>query len=339
MNEDIAANRATDKRARTGTITGLEIPTLVRAFVRARHTKSAPSTVSHTFQELKFLEEFLGEHKFLASAGVPDNDVWSDYCAYIAKSYHANYAQRIIMRAKSLLQWLYQARVLRYDCAGLVKTPTMVPAKSSKPFTASQYYQLLEAAKTFLDGQWLWMVVAGWHTGASISDVCLLKWASVDFQNMMLRFGRLKQRSSIQNVPIIPGSEFHQMMHERSIQPFPQTYPNDPITFTYYVDVHFAEKYIHHHDSMAVPFRRLLTECGFSKEYSYHSFRHSLCSRLANANVATSLCCKITGHKDPKVFVNNYVQPQHKALHENYIHASQVYGAMGGTPQIKEPVI
>ena len=64
-----------------------------------------------------------------------------------------------------------------------------------------------------------------------------------------------------------------------------------------------------------VMFRTVARKAGVSDRKSFHNFRASMCSMLANSGISPAIACAITGHKSANVF-KQYVTVDRTAMRE-----------------------
>ena len=161
-------------------------------------------------------------------------------------------------------------------------------------FTPDQILKLLNAA----DREWRGMILAGYFTGARLGNLARLKWENLDLVERSLTFVQDKTDAKIK-VPIHPELlEYFQslkMPADRGKPIFPSL-------------CHLPGP---GRNGLSMRFKRLMKRAGIEdgtarerpgkrghriSRLSYHSFRHSLISALANAGVPAELRKKISGH-------------------------------------------
>jgi integrase len=168
-------------------------------------------------------------------------------------------------------------------------------------FTPLQVALLLEAA----EGDWKGMILAGYYTGARLSDLVRLRWSNVnlDEKDKTITFWQKKTEGKSSKAKVkIP---IHPELEEHLISGPLNDNPNAPV---------FPEIY-HKPGSgksgLSMAFKRIMARAGIDggiirerrgpagrsvSGLSFHSLRHSFNSALANAGVSQELRQKLTGH-------------------------------------------
>lgn len=157
------------------------------------------------------------------------------------------------------------------------------------------------------DGEWRGLILAGFYTGARVSDLSNLKWASVDFERKTLAFGQRKTKRFIE-IPQHPELEsWLRAYHTKQKGEF--------------VFASLAGKVVGGRNGLSGRFRALIQKAGIKvsvtektgdkgrnrSSLSFHSLRHSFNSAMANAGVSQELRQRLTGHAS-------------KAVNDRYTH-------------------
>jgi integrase len=173
-------------------------------------------------------------------------------------------------------------------------------------FTPEQVRLLVEAA----EGDWKGLILAGYYTGARLSDLAHLKWSNVDLSEdkdgpkgtitfyQQKTGGKMGAKSKV----VTP---IHPELHEHLVASAGLDNPNAPV-FPELYDKPGPGK-----SGLSMGFKRIMERAGIDaglirtaegkkgrnlSALSFHSLRRSFNSAMANANVSQELRMKLTGH-------------------------------------------
>jgi integrase len=163
-----------------------------------------------------------------------------------------------------------------------------------QPFTIEQVQAILKAAQ----GEWRGVIMAALYTGARLQDVVNMRWESVDLQNKWIAFraGKTKQRIRL---------PMHEALHEFLLE-LPA--PDSSKAFLF---PSLAGKQTGGKSGLSMAFARIMHRARVRGEVvrerkgekgrsvnalTFHSFRHTLTSIMANAGVPVEVRQKFTGH-------------------------------------------
>ena len=163
-----------------------------------------------------------------------------------------------------------------------------------QPFAIEQVQAILRAA----EGDWCGAIMAALYTGARLQDVANMRWESVDLQNKWIAFkvGKTKQRLKL---------PMHEALHEFLLE-LPA--PDNGKAFLF---PSLAGKGTGGKSGLSMAFARIMERAHVRGEVvrerqgekgrsvnslSFHSFRHTLTSIMANAGVPVEVRQKFTGH-------------------------------------------
>lgn len=165
-------------------------------------------------------------------------------------------------------------------------------------FSPEQIVRLLDVARD----DWRGLILAGYYTGARLSDLARLRWQSIDLAERSIAFTQKKTSTQIK-IPI--HGELLDYLLERNA-------PDDEATPLFQT---LHDKPGTGRNGLSMSFKRLMKAAGIEdgtarerpgakghriSRLSFHSLRHSLISVLANAGVPAELRQKLTGHADDK---------------------------------------
>jgi len=159
--------------------------------------------------------------------------------------------------------------------------------------------ELVNRLVTVAEGDWKGLVIAGFYTGARLSDLANLEWRSVDLVERTITFRQRKTETRV----VIP---IHPELHEHLLS-LPSPDRVDAPVFPTLYGVKSGG-----HRGLSVGFAAVMARAGIRSgklrerakgvsrsvaALSFHSLRHSFTSALANAGVSPELRMKLTGHK------------------------------------------
>jgi integrase len=164
-------------------------------------------------------------------------------------------------------------------------------------FTMEQVSALLDAAPS---AEWRGFMLAAFYTGQRLRDLADLTWGQVDFSQNMIFLNQSKGDAAVA-VPLHPDLLEHLLASPTSDNPMAPVFPA------------FAGKAGSGRSGLSEAFKRIMVRAGIRIEkrlesaggvgrgrnnLSFHSFRHSLNSVMANAGVAQEVRQKLLGHRD-----------------------------------------
>lgn len=179
------------------------------------------------------------------------------------------------------------------------------------PFTAEQTRQLLQQAES----EWRGMILFGYHTGIRIGDAARLTWQNIDLVEQTVSFRdaktsrRKKKSKKITTICLHPDLVDY-------LEKLPASDVADAPLFPSLV-----AKSTGSHAGLSNEFNRLMSKAsvrspvgaekrGKGRQFralGFHSFRHTLISNLANAEVPAEVRKEIAGHSSDDV-------------HRRYVH-------------------
>jgi integrase len=163
-----------------------------------------------------------------------------------------------------------------------------------QPFTVEQVKAIIKAA----DGDWRGAIMVALYTGARLQDVADMRWESVDLQNKWISFraGKTQQRLKL---------PMHEALHE-----FLLALPA-PDSGKVFLFPSLAGRQTGGRSGLSMAFARIMERARVRGEVArerkgdkgrtvntltFHSFRHTLTSIMANAGVPVEVRQKFTGH-------------------------------------------
>ena len=152
-------------------------------------------------------------------------------------------------------------------------------SKSGRAFSREQEIAVLSACK---GTEWHTACVVSRWTGLRLKDVCHLRWESVDLANGVIAV--VPEKTSRHGIAVtIPMSRA--LMDELASLAHGQEY----------VMPELCAAYGHFHFARIGPFSAVLARAGVGDGFTFHSWRHTFASRLADAGVRTEIIKKLGG--------------------------------------------
>lgn len=177
-------------------------------------------------------------------------------------------------------------------------------------YTEQEYERIKEASKGTNN---YFLTVVGRSTGMSMIDICYLRWASVDMENLYIHTNRIKMawrgpESSQFWVPILANSDLHLLLQELLDSKIAR-FGNDNDSF---VNPELKGLYTFQYATVVQHYSAMLKRLGIMDK-SFKNWRNTFMSHVANSGGNMGLAVKLTGHKDPTVYAA-YIRPDVEAL-------------------------
>jgi integrase len=252
------------------------------------------STIERYRQVTDDFLEFLGAKQNLRLASVTTDDVVGFRDKLLAEGRSpqtVNYTVRKILRRP--FKVALEEGIIDRNPVGAVRQLRGVTAEKGT-FTPDQVQKLVAAAR----GDWKGLILAGFYTGARLSDLAQLQWRNVDLIAKTITFVQRKTDAKV----VIP---LHAELEEYLLRRTSSDSTQAPV-FPELYDKPGAGK-----SGLSMHFKRIMARAGIDgglirlrkgsagrslSALSFHSLRHSFNSALANAGVSQELRQKLTGH-------------------------------------------
>jgi integrase len=184
--------------------------------------------------------------------------------------------------------------LIRLNPIGGVKPIRGGPKVEKGTFSADQVHRMVDAAER----DWKGMILAGFYTGARLSDLANLRWNNVDLAERTITF-RQKKTDALVKIPI------HQDLHDHLLSLASRDSEEDPV-FPSLFGARTAGA-----QGLSKTFTRVMAKAGIISgqlrakgegvsravnALSFHSLRHSFNSVLLNAGVSQETRMLLTGH-------------------------------------------
>lgn len=199
------------------------------------------------------------------------------------------YFRQVIVR---FFIWMEDNGIIAKNPLKPSKLPRLTIVPFHKPsFSEEQYRQMIEeAANNERQYSWGEVFVLGWNTGLRLGDCCNLLWKQVDFENRMIRVIPQKTRRFNKQLDIPMTEELFDVLKRLKDSPKYPSLGKGPHVFPDMAWTLPSAK-----GNATYHFNQILKKCGIPKGYSFHSFRHSFCSRLINSGVSILVVQSMTG--------------------------------------------
>lgn len=261
--------------------------------------------------------------KFLGHVGTRlDTRTYADWVKHSFATWGDRTARNFAIAVPArFLAWCERQGIIEKSPHRTVRLPEPEQHDPREPFTEAEYDLLVTTADE-TDPDLAWAIRLGWECGTSICDACLLQWSCVDLSGAVLKIRRRKTGEPCL-IPLAPSGEVISALWELSMMPRPAEWPNKPPE-TIYVHPRLAGDYLVALKTGSAGLQKrfsavralALPDC----KKSFHNLRASFCSALANGGMNLAAACRLSGHKDPRIF-QQYVTGDVELLREQMLKA------------------
>lgn len=282
-----------------------------------------------------FAEDFLGRqettvraHKlwlglFFERVGKKiDARTYADWVAHAFSTWGERTARNFAIASSArFLNWCERQRLIEKSPHKLVRLPEPEQHDPREPFTEAEYLQLLAVADEH-DPDLGWAIRLGWECGTAIADACLLQWSAVDLPAGVLKLRRRKTGEPCL-IPLMPEGRVISKLWDFSAMPRKAEWPNDPPAVIYVLPRLAADYLVALKSGSAGVQKRFARVRGLALpdcKKSFHNLRASFCSALANGGMNLAAACRLSGHRDPRIF-QQYVTADVDQLREQMMKA------------------
>ncbi len=265
---------------------------------------------------------FIGERRAKASiASVTTTEIERYRDAQISAGKTASTANLTVQVLRAAFSSAHRAGISLSNPATAVELLGTSEADERQPFTREQTRDLLAAADT----EWRGMILFGYHTGIRLHDVANLTWQNIDLAAQTLVFRDQKtsarKRRSKRDTTVFLHPDLVAYLEglPTSDNPAAPLFPS------------LYGKPSGSHGGLSNAFARLMVKAkvraplgeekqGKGRQFrllSFHSFRHTLISNLANADISSDVRKEITGHSGEDVhrrYVHLELSAQRRAI-------------------------
>jgi integrase len=251
-------------------------------------TKSAATAERYKQVTRDFLES-LGKRAKLSLAHITPKDIRAYRDAELAAGKSpktANISVKIVSAVFNSA--LRQGYIASNPCTALERLPEKTAERST--FTSKQVAKLASTAES----DWKNLILAGYYTGARLSDLSNLRWNAIDLNSRLITFTASKTKKPV-TIPLHAELERHLL--------------KSPGVGRASVFPSLAGKGTGGKLGLSGQFTAIMARAGIegkitrhtaqgraNNSLSFHSLRHSFNSVLANAGVSQEIRQKLTGH-------------------------------------------
>jgi integrase len=272
-------------------------------------TKSA-ATAERYKQVTRDFVESLGKRAKLSLAHITPKDIraYRDAELTAGKSPKtANISVKIV--SAGFNSALRQGYITSNPCTALEHLPEKTAERST--FSSKQVAKLVNMAA----GDWKTLILAGYYTGARLSDLSNLRWNAIDLNSRLITFTASKTKKPV-TIPLHTELERHLL--------------RSPGVGRAFVFPSLAGKGTGGKLGLSGQFATIMARAGIegkitrhtaqgraNNSLSFHSLRHSFNSVLANAGVAEEVRMKLTGHSTREVhakYTHHELEPLRAAV-------------------------
>ena len=266
----------------------------VHDWLQGKKSTKAESTYLRYANVLNGFVASLGQRAKLNVNQIAPRDVWRFRDAQIAEGKNPSTCNDAVKIVRMAFTAARRQGFVTHNPAEAVEMLPEDRESVKQPFTVEQVQAILRAAR----GGWPGAIMVALYTGARLQDVADMRWESVDLQNKWIAFrvGKTKQRLKL---------PMHEALHEFLLE-LPA--PDSGKAFLF---PSLAGKRTGGKSGLSMAFARIMERAHVRGEVArerkgekgrtvntltFHSFRHTLTSIMANAGVPVEVRQKFTGH-------------------------------------------
>jgi len=272
-------------------------------------TKSAATAERYKQVTRDFLES-LGKRAKLSLAHVTPKDIRAYRDAELAAGKSPKTANISVKIVSSVFNSaLRQGYIASNPCTALERLPEKTAERST--FTSKQVAKLVSMA----EGDWKNLILAGYYTGARLSDLSNLRWNAIDLNGRLITFTASKTKKPV-TIPLHTELERYLL--------------KSPGVGKAFVFPSLAGKGTGGKLGLSGQFAAIMARAAIegkitrhtaqgraNNSLSFHSLRHSFNSVLANAGVSQEIRQKLTGHASAEMnarYTHHELEPLRAAI-------------------------
>jgi len=269
-------------------------------WLKEKTATTKPATVAFYKSTTKDFLGYLGDRAENHLETVSSADIRSYRDSVVANGRTGKTANHKLKCLRSIFGDAVKASALLQNPASAVKQVNEDDSTSRVPFTLEEVAKLIEVAP---DAEWRGMILLGAFTGIRLGDCASLKSGNLDLERNLVRLMPQKsdRKKKVIEIPLHP--EVVAFFKDYSPSPFPGA-----ALFPGLVKVSVGGRV-----GLSARFKKIMnaaeiarqvsrrTKDGAARETaarSFHSFRHTFTSLLANADVSEEIRSKMTGHTE-----------------------------------------
>jgi len=165
-------------------------------------------------------------------------------------------------------------------------------------------------------------------TGLRLGEICALKWADIDMEQMLLHVNRTVQRIEIKNgftktalLETAPKSafSFREIPISESLTALLSAFKKQGQEYVLCVDKPMEPRTYQNR------FKSYLKEIG-GADYNFHTLRHTFATNCIDNGMDIKSLSEILGHSDVQITLNRYVHPTMDTKRKHINALSAIYG-------------
>ncbi len=266
----------------------------LRDWLKGKHAAKAEGTFLKYEHTIEGFLTSLGERAKRNLNQISPRDILRFRDAQIADGKHPRTCNFAVKHLRMPFNVARRQGLITHNPAEAVEMLPVDAESTKQPFDLEQVAALLRAA----EGDWYGAIMVALYTGARLQDVTDMRWESVDLPNRWISFraGKTNQRIKL---------PMHDALLENLLE---LSAPDSSKAFLF---PSLAGKRTGGKSGLSMAFKRIMERAGVRGEVarerkgdagrtvntlSFHSFRHTLTSLMANAGVPVEVRQKFTGH-------------------------------------------
>lgn len=264
---------------------------LVEEYLKLTGAALAPSTMNDKVRNLKVFTDWLGPRPLT-------RETVELFNVDLHKAPFAEGTRWFVGTTfASFLNWLYDSKRIPEDFRRGVKFPRH-PRQVPRPvYTPEEVKKLIEVAGDRPIG---FVILLAYQTGMAITDATNLLWGQVDMDKLTIT--RNRQKTGVESVITVKfGSELHQALErqrEDTIRAFNSCDKGLPVCRWAFGNKH----------AFYTLMKRLCKVAGIPYR-SFHSFRSTMATDLANSNTPINVSLKVLGLRTVQQFMQYATTP------------------------------
>lgn len=266
-----------------------------------KKTTSSPATAIRYEAVLRNFSNYLGKRASLNLAHITPSDIrkFRDAQLETGKSNSSCNMELKIIRGV-----FNDAKRMGYVPSNPADALQLLSAEKVEKGTFTLHH--VNALLAVASDEWRGVILMGFYTGARLTDITRMKWSSVSLGKKLITFMPQKTKKSRKTLTLpIHGQLYKYLRHQ-----FVNHKSSD------YIFPELSKGNTAGRSGLSQQFQRIMLAAGIKPEtdrsrkgkgahgvskYSFHSFRHSFNSILANKGVSQELRQKLTGHASASV--------------------------------------
>jgi len=276
----------------------------VEEYLRIKSVGLQETTLLTYTISLKQLVKYLG----LNHGGVLSVESYTAFVEHLLRRVKTGTARKIRDHCSAFLKYCEHCGYIR--CSPDRVVPRIKPPyrNSIRRFITLEEYQQIrtEAEGTIYE----WALICAYYTAMSMVDICKLRWENVDMEQLVVH--RVRQKSGRKcTIPFFSGDDMHKallFLWDEHLEVENHCYGSALLSYvspSLFVGYQASQSKVSM--DLKVIIKRVRPDC------SFHDFRHTGATALANSGVPFTLAGQVTGHSNINMFAR-YIRPDIQAL-------------------------